>query len=1626
MATHLQQYIDLGKSVGLAGEPLLAFARQMAEEDRNARLQERTLAKEEKQTELRLIEERKQEQELQVKLAQEQAKLAQDKIEVEMKQQELQARLAQEQAKLLHELELAKIDKENQRIQIEHEQDVQRRRLDLEKTQIEAESRLRAEELRAKVDSLNASRSQSSEVMITQPFNRCGKGFDLGIGQFDNVSENLDPFINRFEVVAKSYELPTKLWAVEFAKTLHGSSLAVYEMLNQESKLDYDSLIQALRKRFGITEGSYRKLFRSSRPLKDERLADFVRRLQHYLRSWLEKSQLTQDYDGLFELNVSQAFFQSLDKPAQTFLKECGKLSLKEMVTKAQNYYDAHPSFERTGNGNFVKKTGQAKSSFKGDDNSAKTSSQTVNNRENKPSENKGGSQSKSVVKCYRCGKLGHKSYDCRSKPQNGVNQVSDTHKAAVCQVEFKPQVHDGSNGHDLSDDHGNELFPVISAAVDKHSEVYLQDLKYPFKGKARVGGHSVNFMRDTGSTLTIVSNEYVREDQFTGNNISVLLADRCVRFLPEAVVHISCPCYKGDMKVLVMENPVYPLIIGNNIFQINHDQGASGSDETEVCFPLKRPVIFENSSLTESSIKSNEVKGESDETQVKTVSTSQDVSLNNVTGASDSNVAFAVQTRSQAKAESRSVRPLKHTVIDAINICPEDFKKLQKDDNTLAKYWKLAETPTDDDSKVKYIIKDDVLFRMYKPNLNEDVIEQLVVPECLRERVVLFAHETTLSGHMGINSTYRKLCTNFYFPGAIDMCKRLVLSCLKCQQGSNRNAGGKAPLQSLPLITIPFHSVYFDLIGKIEPSSADGHTHILTLLDSATHFTVAVPLKKTDSVSIAEELMKLFNLMGYPQIIYSDNGSNLTSDIMKEIYRTFGIQMKSIPVFWPRANLVERQHGIIKSIMRKLIVDQPRQWHRYLDPLMFAIRTTPNASGYSPFELLFGRHARTHLMFLKELWAGQSTDPETKTTYQYVLDLQNRIADTCEFAQKELSSVRDRNHKYYNRNAKLRKFKPQDRVWVLNTKNQRKFDFNWVGPATVIERRGLVVYKIRFDNGSERLYHINMLKPYVSRESARDTDQTLPKAVDESHSVNDDNELTDESGISAAIMGLVLDSETEDDSDESNNGIRLQEEPGHINIANVEQTETWRDVKVNPDLGDNEKKLLWDLVKEYGEIFSDVPTPTNLVTYDIKLKSDEVIRHKPYKIPVHLMDRVQQELDKMLKLGWIERSDSPYASPMVIVKKRDSSDLRICVSYKSLNAITEIDPTPQPDIEDILAKLGKSIYYSTFDASKGFYAIKMEESAKKYTSFVTPRDCYCFNVCPFGLVNAPSIYAKLTRKLLEGAKNIDNFVDDLIAYTDDMQTHVNTLRDLFERVRRANLKLKPSKVKIGFTELTFLGQVVGNGTVRPTEENVEKILNAPIPHTKKGVRSLCGMINWLRKFLPGAAKLLKPLTDLTSNRHSDVINWGPEQQEAWDQVKIILTTQPVLSLFDPSKEHVLACDANDSYVGGALLQREEDGMLHPVMYASRKCCDRETRYDIQNKEMLAIVWCCSRFYRFIYGAPFTIQTDCCALSMLNGKLSNNARVVRWQLYLQSFNFRVEVVRGKDNSLADFMTRMGT
>jgi len=185
--------------------------------------------------------------------------------------------------------------------------------------------------------------------------------------------------------------------------------------------------------------------------------------------------------------------------------------------------------------------------------------------------------------------------------------------------------------------------------------------------------------------------------------------------------------------------------------------------------------------------------------------------------------------------------------------------------------------------------------------------------------------------------------------------------------------------------------------------------------------------------VSIAEALMKEFSVFGILRIIHKDHASNLSSEVLQQLWHLYGSKMQHSSIYHPQGNsVIERSHSTMKAILKKFIVEQPKQWHKYIDPLLFAMRSVPNSSGYSSFELMFGRRCRTHMSILKDLWTEKSHKPETKMTYQYVLDLRERIERTCKMAQEELVKTQMKNKKYFDKKARLRVLMTGDKVLVL------------------------------------------------------------------------------------------------------------------------------------------------------------------------------------------------------------------------------------------------------------------------------------------------------------------------------------------------------------------------------------------------------------------------------------------------------------------------------------------------------------------------------------------------------------------------------------------------------------------
>lgn len=257
-----------------------------------------------------------------------------------------------------------------------------------------------------------------------------------------------------------------------------------------------------------------------------------------------------------------------------------------------------------------------------------------------------------------------------------------------------------------------------------------------------------------------------------------------------------------------------------------------------------------------------------------------------------------------------------------------------------------------------------------------------------------------------------------------------------------------------MPLIETTWQRIGIDIVGPIQPRTGRGNKYILTIVDFATRYPEAMALPNIETTRVAEAMVEVFSRVGIPREVLSDRGAQFTSDFMREVSRLLSMRQLTTTPYHPACNgLVERFSGSLKQKLKKLCVEKPKDWNRYLAPLLFAYREVPQASmGFSPFELLYGRTVRGPMTILKELWTGQITDEETRTTYEYVLGLRQRLENTCKMAQQELLKAAGRTKVYYNRKARERNFKVGEKVLLLLPTDTNKLLLQWKGPFEVKE----------------------------------------------------------------------------------------------------------------------------------------------------------------------------------------------------------------------------------------------------------------------------------------------------------------------------------------------------------------------------------------------------------------------------------------------------------------------------------------------------------------------------------------------------------------------------------------------
>ena len=447
----------------------------------------------------------------------------------------------------------------------------------------------------------------------------------------------------------------------------------------------------------------------------------------------------------------------------------------------------------------------------------------------------------------------------------------------------------------------------------------------------------------------------------------------------------------------------------------------------------------------------------------------------------------------------------------------------------------------------------------------------------------------------------------------------------------------------------------------------------------------------------------------------------------------------------------------------------------------------------------------------------------------------------------------------------------------------------------------------------------------------------------------------------------------------------------------------------------------------KYPELFTGLGKMED--EYTIKLKDDAkpFALPVPRKVPMPLYQKTKAEIERMLETGVISPVDEPteWCAPMVVTPK-PNGQVRICVDLTKLNNFVQRENHPLPSIDTTLGKLAGAKYFSKLDANSGFWQIRLAESSKKLTTFITPWGRYCFNVLPYGISSGSEKFQKAMSRILESLEGVVCNIDDVLVWGTTQEEHDQRLDTVLQRLSLAHVTLNTSKCIFNVTKVVFLGHVVSAAGIEADPAKVAAITNLASPRNTQEVRSFLGMVNQLSKFTKHLADKTKPMRDLLKKDRA--WTWGPEQVKAFEEVKTALTTMPVLALYDPNKETKITADASSYGLGGMLLQKQPDSTWRPIMFISRSLTPTESRYATIEKEALALTWACERCSDYIVGKSIEAETDHKPLVPLLTQHTLDQvppRIQRFRMRLMRFHIKkMTHVPGKEHYTADALSRM--
>jgi predicted aspartyl protease len=493
--------------------------------------------------------------------------------------------------------------------------------------------------------------------------------------------------------------------------------------------------------------------------------------------------------------------------------------------------------------------------------------------------------------------------------------------------------------------------------------------------------------------------------------------------------------------------------------------------------------------------------------------------------------------------------------------------------------------------------------------------------------------------------------------------------------------------------------------------------------------------------------------------------------------------------------------------------------------------------------------------------------------------------------------------------------------------------------------------------------------------------------------------------------------------------GIRLME------INNIETdsmkmniTDKDRIQKAKLEIAKDGNEKINKLIEMFGSIFMATRFDlgfTKRVEHHIKTSGKPVMQY-PRRQPMHLEQKVEDMVKNLQEAGVIRKCQSPWNAPLVIVGKKDGS-IRMCVDYRGLNAITEKESFPMPEIKHLLDCLAGSKFFSSLDLGQAYYQVALAEDSQDKTAFSTKEGQFCFNRLPFGLATAPATFQRLMHEMLTGIlfNGAIVYLDDILVYGRNQEEHDQRLQEVFQRIKDTGLKINPEKCEIYKEKLLFLGHTVSQSGIRTNEDKIRVINNASRPKCSKQLRSFLGLTNYYRRFIKDYARIAAPLHAATTGCEK-TIQWSEDCENSFNKMKEALTMAPTLEYPRKDRIFVLDTDACFEAIGSVLSQITETGDEVVIAYGSRHMTPHERGYCVTRKELLALHEYIMHFRQYLYGKKFIARTDHKALVFMNTtKSAISPQFQTWMTNLSEYDFQLQYRKGVDHGNADGLSRIG-